>query len=64
MRGRRSVRANYLIEGVRVNGKRKRLFFATDEAAEKELARIETKRRKEGENAVKVSDTLRIMALA
>jgi integrase len=60
---RHSATAKYVIEGVRVNGKRKRLFFATEDAAEKELARIKTKQRKEGENALKLSDTLRIMAL-
>src|ERR1700746_683255 len=60
---RHSATAKYVIEGVRVNGKRKRLFFATEEAAEKELARIKTKQRKEGENALKLPDALRIMAL-
>ena len=60
---RHSATAKYVIEGVRVNGKRKRLFFASEEAAEKELARIKTKQRKEGENALKLSDALRIMAL-
>jgi integrase len=60
---RHSATAKYVIEGVRVNGKRKRLFFATEEDAEKELARIKTKQRKEGENALKLSDALRIMAL-
>jgi integrase len=58
-----SATAKYVIEGVRVNGKRKRLFFATEDAAEKELARIKIKQRKEGENALKLPDTLRIMAL-
>jgi integrase len=60
---RHSATAKYVIEGVRVNGKRKRLFFATEGAAEKELARIKTKQRKEGENALKLPDALRIMAL-
>jgi integrase len=60
---RHSATAKYVIEGVRVNGKRKRLFFATEEAAEKELVRIKTKQRKEGENALKLPDALRIMAL-
>src|SRR6516164_6671736 len=60
---RHSATAKYVIEGVRINGKRKRLFFATEDAAEKELARIKTKQRKEGENALKLSDALRVMAL-
>jgi hypothetical protein len=38
-----SATAKYVIEGIRVNGKRKRLFFPTEEAAEKELTRIKTK---------------------
>jgi integrase len=58
-----SATAKYVIEGVRVNGKRQRKFFATLDAAEKELTRIKTKQRKEGENALKLPDTLRIMAL-
>jgi len=37
--------------------------FTTEEAAEKELTRIKTKQRKEGDNALKLSDSLRIMAL-
>lgn len=58
-----SATAKYVIEGVRVNGKRQRKFFATLEDAEKELARIKIKQRKEGENALRLSDSLRIMAL-
>ena len=58
-----SATAKYVIEGVRVNGKRQRKFFATLDAAEKELARIKIKQRKEGENALRLSDSLRIMAL-
>jgi integrase len=60
---RHSATAKYVIEGVRVNGKRQRKFFATLDAAEKELARIKIKQRKEGENALRLSDSLRIMAL-
>jgi integrase len=58
-----SATAKYVIEGVRVNGKRQRKFFAALEDAEKELARIKIKQRKEGENALRLSDSLRIMAL-
>jgi len=60
---RHSATAKYVIEGVRVNGKRQRKFFATLEDAEKELTRIKIKQRKEGENALRLSDSLRIMAL-
>jgi len=60
---RHSATAKYVIEGVRVNGKRQRKFFATLDDAEKELGRIKIKQRKEGENALRLSDTLRIMAL-
>lgn len=58
-----SATAKYVIEGVRVNGKRKRLFFRTKATADKELARLKIKRNREGENALLLSDTLRIMAL-
>jgi integrase len=58
-----SATAKYVIEGVRVNGKRKRLFFRTKTKADKELARLKIKQRKEGQNALSVSDSLRIMAL-
>jgi hypothetical protein len=58
-----SATAKYVIEGARVNGKRRRYFFATREKAEGELARMKIKQRKEGENALGLSDSLRIMAL-
>jgi integrase len=58
-----SATAKYVIEGARVNGKRRRYFFATKEKAEEELARMKIKQRKEGENALRLPDSLRIMAL-
>jgi integrase len=58
-----SATAKYVIEGARVNGKRRRYFFPTKEKAEAELARIKIKQRKEGENALRLPDSLRIMAL-
>lgn len=58
-----SPTAKYVIEGVRVNGKRKRFFFRTEAKAKKALARINIKQRKEGQDALSVSDSLRIMAL-
>jgi integrase len=60
---RHSATAKYVIEGVRVNGKRQRKFFATEKDAEKELERIKVKQRREGENALRLPDTLRITAL-
>jgi integrase len=39
------------------------IFFATKKEAEQELARLKIKQRREGENALHVSDSLRIMAL-
>jgi integrase len=60
---RHSATAKYVIEGMRVNGKRKRLFFRTKTEADKELGRLKIKRNREGENALRLSDTLRIMAL-
>jgi integrase len=57
-----SPTGRYVIEGLRVNGKRKRLFFRTRSQADLELARIKTKRAKEGQDALTISDSLRIMA--
>jgi integrase len=47
---------------VRVNGKRKRLFFANKTEARQELARLKIKQRQEGEKALNLSDALRISA--
>src|SRR5258708_34544605 len=58
-----SPTAKYVIEGLRDNGKRKRSFFRTEAKAKKELARLKIKQRKEGQNALSVSDSLRIMPL-
>ena len=54
--------ARYVIEGLRINGKRKRLFFRTRIEAQRELARIKIKRAREGEDALAIPDSLRIMA--
>jgi integrase len=51
-----------VIEGLRIDGKRKRLFFRTRAQAELELARIKTKRAREGQDALSIPDSLRIMA--
>ena len=58
-----SKSARWVIEGVRVDGKRKRFFFKTKTAAEQELTRIKTKQHQEGRNALRLSDSVRIMAL-
>ena len=57
-----SLTARFVIEGLRVNGKRKRLFFRTKAEADLELARIKKKRVREGEDALLIPDSLRIMA--
>jgi hypothetical protein len=41
---RHSASSKYVIEGVRVNGKCKRLFFPTEEKAEAELTRLKINR--------------------
>jgi integrase len=58
-----SKTARWVIEGIRVNGKRRRLFFKTQTAAEQELTRIKIKQKREGQDALQLSDSLRIMAL-
>jgi integrase len=57
-----SPTARYVIEGLRVQGKRKRFFFRTKAEAELELARIKTKRAREGQDALAIPDSLRIAA--
>lgn len=52
----------WVIEGLRIGGKRKRLFFRTRAEADLELARIKKKQRMEGEDALAIPDSLRIMA--
>lgn len=53
----------WCIEGLRVDGKRKRLFFKTKTAAEQELVRIKTKQKREGDAALLLSDSTRIQAM-
>ena len=54
----------WAIDGLpRVNGKRQRKFFRTKDAAERELATVKKKLRKEGEKALLIPDGLRIEAL-
>jgi len=60
---RHSKTSPWCIEGVKLNGKRKRLFFKTKTAAEQELVRIKTKQKKEGADALLLSDGTRVMAM-
>ena len=57
-----SARHPYCIEGYRVNGKRKRLFFETKSAANRELGKIQIKFEREGAAGLAVSDSLRAEA--
>jgi integrase len=54
----------WCIEGLRKAGKRHRLFFKTKSAAEQELVRIKTKHRREGADALAISDATRVQAIA
>ena len=54
----------WVIDGLpKVAGKRQRKFFRTRDAAERALATIKTKLRKEGEKALLISDAVRIEAM-
>src|SRR5262245_30152971 len=54
----------WVIDGLpKVGGKRQRKFFRTKDAAERALATIKTKLRKEGEKALLIPDTVRIEAM-
>ena len=57
-----SPTARYVIEGLRVNGKRRRLFFRSRGEAELELRRLKIKRTREGEESLGIPDTLRLEA--
>jgi integrase len=55
---------HWAIDGLpRAGGKRQRKFYRTKEDAERELAAIKKKLRKEGEKALLISDALRIEAI-
>jgi hypothetical protein len=55
---------HWAIDGLpRLNGKRQRKFFRTKDAAERALASVKVKLRKEGEKALLITDTLRIEAV-
>jgi integrase len=52
----------YYIDGLKVNGKRKRLFFKTQKDAEEELKKLTKKTRREGEDALSLSHDFRVLA--
>ncbi len=59
----KSKTSPWMIDGLRINGERKRPFFKTKTAADLELIRIKTKMAREGQDALNLSDSLRLMAL-
>jgi len=56
-------RYRYTIGGLKVNGKRKRLFFETQQEAEDELRRLKIKAQTQGEAGLSIPDELRVAAL-
>jgi integrase len=55
-------RYRYSIGGLRVNGKRKRLFFETLREAQEALRNLQIKARSQGQAGLDISDNLRAMA--
>jgi len=53
----------WVIQGLRVDGKRKRLFFKTKAAAETELGKLSTRIKNEGVRALTIPEHLRVMAV-
>lgn len=53
---------HYYLDGLKVNGKRKRLFFTSEAEAKEELKKWDKRVRKEGEDALAISQELRILA--
>ena len=56
-------RYRYTIGGLSVNGRRKRLFFETEAAAQEELRNLEIKARRQGQAGLDIPDALRAMAV-
>jgi hypothetical protein len=52
---------NFCIDGIKTNGKRKRIFCRTEKEAKAELKRIDAQLRSEGEASLEVSDTTRVL---
>jgi hypothetical protein len=53
---------HYYLDWLKVNGKRKRLFFTSEAEAKEELKKWDKRVRKEGEDALAISQELRILA--
>jgi hypothetical protein len=53
---------HYYLDGLKVNGKRKRLFLTTEAEAKEELKKWDRPIRREGEDALAISQELRILA--
>jgi len=56
-------RYSYALAGLKVNGKRRRLYFKTAAEAKGELARLKIKARRQGEAGLNIPDDLRGMAV-
>ncbi|MBV8330989.1 MAG: hypothetical protein JOZ61_11060, partial [Verrucomicrobia bacterium] len=52
----------YYIDGLKVNGKRQRLFFNDEKSAKAKLKELAKKTRKEGEDALALSHDFRVLA--
>ena len=52
----------YYIDGLKVNGKRQRLFFKDEKSAKAKLKELTNKTRKEGEDALALSHDFRVLA--
>jgi hypothetical protein len=52
----------YYIDGLKVNGKRQRLFFKDEKSAKAKLRELTKKTRKEGEDALALSHDFRVLA--
>src|SRR6516164_3289739 len=52
----------YYIDGLKVNGKRQRLFFEDEKSAKAKLKELAKKTRKEGEDALALSHDFRVLA--
>ena len=53
----------FYLDGLKVNGKRKRLFFKSKKEADREFERLTRTQRKEGEAGLNLSDSVRGLAL-
>jgi Phage integrase SAM-like domain len=52
----------YYLDGLKVNGKRRRLFFTSEAEAKEELKKWDKRVRKEGQDALGISPELRVLA--